>query len=600
MELRQHYQDRVSTLAAQLKARKKRNKYFILLEVASFVAAISAVAAYTTSEGRGLECIVAVAMACFVYGFTRWADGRNSTECDQLEDRLNVNRDELAALDGDYSRFDDGRQYADPRHPYSFDLDIFGAESLFQRINRTSTTGGSDMLARALSRDLSTTDGLLSQSTGDAAATIDHQAATINQWAAQADWRERMMAAGKRHRIDTAAILGAVELTAQEEYPRWPRLLCTRVAIMLLSVGLALTIVLAIAGYVEASVPLLWGTVQFFLALLLTQKPLRRIGNHLNSLNREMEPMVRLARLMREAGGEWQQLDEAESCWRELGSIVKAIDRRGNLLGLLFANALTLSDIRLTGRYLRWEERHLGRMAEWIDLVGRGDALVSMATMRYNHPEAGSAEIGDDQGVDIEAKALWHPFLGQRAVRNDFSIADRNFYIITGANMAGKSTFLRAVGINYVLAMNGMPVFAERFACKRFNLFSSMRTSDDLAHGISYFNAELLRISQLIDSCEAHAHTLIILDEILKGTNSLDKLNGSRMFLEWIARKPVSGIIATHDLELSKMEGERCHNYCFEISLGTKVTYTYKITAGVARNQNASYLLKQLLGERKI
>ena len=286
MELRQHYQDRVSTLAAQLKARKKRNKYFILLEVVSFVAAISAVAAYTTSEGRGLECIVAVAMACFVYGFTRWADGRNSTECDQLEDRLNVNRDELAALDGDYSRFDDGRQYADPRHPYSFDLDIFGAESLFQRINRTSTTGGSDMLARALSRDLSTTDGLLSQSTGDAAVTIDHQAATINQWAAQADWRERMMAAGKRHRIDTAAILGAVELTAQEEYPRWPRLLCTRVAIMLLSVGLALTIVLAIAGYVEASVPLLWGTVQFFLALLLTQKPLRRIGNHLNRLNR--------------------------------------------------------------------------------------------------------------------------------------------------------------------------------------------------------------------------------------------------------------------------------------------------------------------------
>ena len=120
-----------------------------------------------------------------------------------------------------------------------------------------------------------------------------------------------------------------------------------------------------------------------------------------------------------------------------------------------------------------------------------------MATMRYNHPEAGSAEMVEGDGVKLEARGLWHPFLGRKAVKNDFTVADRNFYIITGANMAGKSTFLRAVGVNYVLAMNGMPVFAEVFRCRRFNLFSSMRTSDDLAHGISYFNAELLRIATL-------------------------------------------------------------------------------------------------------
>ena len=143
-----------------------------------------------------------------------------------------------------------------------------------------------------------------------------------------------------------------------------------------------------------------------------------------------------------------------------------------------------------------------------------------------------------------------------------------------------------------------MPVFAQHFRASIFALFSSMRTTDDLAHGISYFNAELLRLQQLIEACKQNGHTLIILDEILKGTNSLDKLNGSRLFLESVASLPVTGIIATHDLELSKMEEarpERFHNYCFEIQLADKITYTYKITKGVARNQNATFLLKGIL-----
>ena len=200
---------------------------------------------------------------------------------------------------------------------------------------------------------------------------------------------------------------------------------------------------------------------------------------------------------------------------------------------------------------------------------------------------------------------------------------------------------LRSLGVNYILAMAGMPVFADQLKISRFRLFSSMRTTDDLTHGISYFNAELIRLEELLKFCKESAEgknckesaegknckesaegknckesaegkfckesiagnkeslrTLIILDEILKGTNSLDKLNGSRKFLEAIAKQPVSGIIATHDLELSKMENDasgKFHNYCFEIDLGTDVTYTYKIQKGVARNQNATFLLNKIL-----
>ena len=150
MELRQHYEERVGSLKAKIKKLKARNRYYIALEIATFAAVIAAIAVYTSTSGYGLICLLAGLAAAVAYVFIRWADGRNSAETDRLEDLLQVHVDELAGLDGDYSRFDDGQQYVNPHHPYSFDLDIFGPESLFQRINRTSTTSGSDALARAL------------------------------------------------------------------------------------------------------------------------------------------------------------------------------------------------------------------------------------------------------------------------------------------------------------------------------------------------------------------------------------------------------------------------------------------------------------------
>ena len=184
-----------------------------------------------------------------------------------------------------------------------------------------------------------------------------------------------------------------------------------------------------------------------------------------------------------------------------------------------------------------------------------------------------------------------------KAVANDAVLQDRNFYIITGANMAGKSTYLRTVGISWVMAMAGLPIYAERLTLSPCRLFTGMRTSDDLTHGISYFNAELRRLEQLVTNIDG-TPTLVILDEILKGTNSRDKLNGSRLFLEYLTGKNVTAVVATHDLELSHMADghpDRFHNYCFEIGLGNTVAYTYRISQGIARNQNATFLLKRML-----
>ncbi|NLX81307.1 MAG: DNA mismatch repair protein MutS, partial [Proteiniphilum sp.] len=243
---------------------------------------------------------------------------------------------------------------------------------------------------------------------------------------------------------------------------------------------------------------------------------------------------------------------------------------------------------------------YLSQVEGWISCIADIDALVSFGTYAFNNPDNVLAEVLDDDAENvIEAIDFYHPFLSHTAaVANSFTLKKGNTAIVTGANMAGKSTFLRTVGVTYVLANNGVPVCAEFFKFTPITLFSSMRTTDDLSKDISYFNAELIRLEQLIEHVKSNDFTLIILDEILKGTNSIDKLKGSIMFLEEISKYNISAVVATHDLELAKLEEKENStyiNYCFEIELSEEIKYSYKIENGVAKNLNASFLLSNIL-----
>ena len=164
--------------------------------------------------------------------------------------------------------------------------------------------------------------------------------------------------------------------------------------------------------------------------------------------------------------------------------------------------------------------------------------------------------------------------------------------------MAGKSTFLRTVGVNLVLALSGNVVCSRTLSFQPMTLFTSMRTTDNLAKGTSYFHAELLRLRQLVQTAEHAQKTFCILDEMLKGTNSQDKLNGSRKFLLKLQTLPIAGLVATHDLalgELAQQDPRHFHNICFEIDhSGDQIVYDYKLRPGVSRNMNASILLQQM------
>ena len=591
------YRAAVTDLKAQTAKRKRMAQTLLAAEIVAFAACIGCLVAYTVTPW-GWPWIALSLIAAANYLMARRMDANNSRRMDRVADLLAVNERELRYHANDLSSFADGQQYADPQHPYTFDLDIFGPGSLYQRVCRIVTTDGSDLLAR-----------LLAGQEPMQKPTIEQRAQTIAALATRPQWMMKFLSIGIRTTVDSSRLREAISRLREVGMPRFATAVWAGWLSAFALIVFYVLIALSVFTSLPVNVPVIFGLILLGTALGLCHSRFTVIGRALGELQESVSAYVELIRLIREMpstsssmSAELSQLvcalDGALPAFHEGEQLLKGLDRRGNILGLVLGDVFFLTDIFLLRRCARWQKAVEKRADQWLDAVGRTDAFVSMAMFRCNEPRARQAEIVSDDKVVLEARSLYHPFLGDEAVSNDFSIADSNYYIITGANMAGKSTFLRALGINYVLAMNGLPVFAESLRLSIFSLFTSMRTTDDLTRGISYFNAELLRLQHLIGHCRQQRHTLIILDEILKGTNSADKLNGSRLFLEYISRQNVTGIVATHDLELSRLSEqypERFHNYCFEIELGSRVTYTYKITPGIARNQNATFLLKQIL-----
>ncbi len=235
----------------------------------------------------------------------------------------------------------------------------------------------------------------------------------------------------------------------------------------------------------------------------------------------------------------------------------------------------------------------------WFGVLAEADALISMATFAVNHPDYTFPEVA--ASTCFRGEALGHPLIPQdRCVKNDIDIARKPYFmIVTGANMAGKSTYLRTVGVNHLLASVGLPVCAKRLTFFPGRLLTNLRTSDSLVNSESYFLAELKRLKMIIDRLESGEEgLLIILDEILKGTNSEDKQRGSLALMKRLVRLGGNGIIATHDLALGSLEQEfpqEISNWHFDAVLqDERLTFSYKLQEGVARNMNASFLMRTM------
>jgi DNA mismatch repair ATPase MutS len=275
------------------------------------------------------------------------------------------------------------------------------------------------------------------------------------------------------------------------------------------------------------------------------------------------------------------------------------MDENLNLIVSAILDGLLMFNIHLLIAVEKWRLKYRNLIPEWFAVLAEFDALSGLAAFSFNNPDFVFPEVQTGDYLLI-AEKVGHPLISRdTCVTNDFEIRGwKQFFIITGANMSGKSTFLRAIGTNYILAMIGAPVFAGKFIFSPIEIHSSIRTKDSLVKGESYFYAELKCLKEIIQELENGHIKLILLDEILKGTNSSDKQSGSIALIKQLMKYNVVGIFATHDIaisELIKIYPDHIRNLCFEISIeNDRMEIDYKLRPGVCRNLNASYLMKKM------
>ena len=587
------YEVKIEKYKAQEASLEKLSKLYFYGKLGSFIGLV--VLGYSFYPVFSTLNIVILLLLAVLYIVSYILDSKCRGKIDFLRRLQHVCSKEIAYLNEDFSSFNNGEKYVDLQHEFSFDLDIFGESSLFHRVNRTVTQKGSDKLAYKFTH--------LGKSKKD---IVDNQEA-ISELSSLLDWRIKF--------ISNSFVDNNLDLLSEYVFvnkPRYNKFLVKSVVPYILIGATSVFLLLAVLGVL----PWLYFSSMFLFQLLLTtviSKVITRSSFHADKLHKEYAGYLSILRDIYAADFKSMVLinlkkelfETDKSClisFQELSKILDLFDQRGNVVMYILLNGTMLFDIILVRMFVKWGQKYLPHVEQWIDCIAEVDALVSLSTYAFNNPKNRIAKVLDDDSDDvIQAEDVYHPFFAYgKAVSNDFILKKTNIAIITGANMAGKSTFLRTIGISYVLASNGVPVCAKFFNFSIVALFSSMRTTDNLSKDLSYFNAELIRLKQLIEYVKSHSYTLIILDEILKGTNSRDKLKGSIMFLEKLSKYNISSLIATHDLELSKLEDQESNtysNYCFEIELSDNINYTYKIQSGVAQNLNASYLLSNILKE---
>lgn len=518
-----------------------------------------------------------------------------------LEKKVEINKQELAALNYDTSAFDAGEEFIDPTHLYAYDLDVFGAHSLFQYINRTGTELGKKQLATWLGKHLEKKEAILPRQ------------AAVQELAPELEYRQRFRILSLLHKGKAA---DETELRAWAISPsifRKSKLL--RILPAVVTTANITCAILVIIGILPST---LWGAIwTLFVAAgfcftgkvskiqAIYGKKLQILGTYAGLLRlMEQQPMHcdLLKEIKEEIGGESRKASHSIG---RLSKLMDELDQRNNVFMYVILNGLFFWELRQIIRIEAWKEQYAGELPRWLTAIGRMDALNSLATFAYNHPEYAYPTLlaksdGTLNTFRFSAEALGHPLMHRdRCVRNDIVMDKRPFFIIiTGANMAGKSTYLRTVGVNYLLACIGAPVCAQQMEVYPARLITSLRTSDSLNDNESYFFAELKRLKLIIDKLQAGEELFIILDEILKGTNSMDKQKGSFALIKQFMTLQANGIIATHDLLLGTLIDlfpEDIRNYRFEADItDNELTFSYRLRPGVAQNMNACFLMKKM------
>lgn len=589
-QAREFYQSKSDTYAEKLRQVSQKIKRFAWLRLLVFLLIILP---FIIWGWRGWLTAVPMGIFTLLFFFLIKKNIQFSNQKKKYEVLKKIADDELLALQHKFNHFENGSDFLDINHFYAYDLDIFGEDSIFQFINRTSTQSGREKLGSWLKNpSLQKED-------------IEKRQEAVKELSVIPNWRLHFLANGRLFK-ETKEL--------SEEIKSW---LETELNIGNVS-KIKWLIYFVPALTFLAIIPAVLGITNYLLYTMLVTQWLiillysKKVSYFFNFFGRKTELLGKYRQLLefieeREFQAPFllklQQKvnspDKASHIFKKLKSLVHQFEYRQNIVINLIVNSLLLWDLRCVYRLWKWHRRHHKKLAVWLDVIAETDALISLANFAYNQPDYSYPKIHDG-GFIFETKQMGHPLLSpEKRVCNDLEITGwSKVLIVTGANMAGKSTFLRTVGVNMVLARMGAPVCAEQMTFAPVKIYTNMRTTDSLLKDESYFFAELKRIKGVLDRLENGERIFVILDEMLKGTNSIDKLNGSKELIKKLLHLKAVALIATHDLKLSEMEEEYPHqvyNKCFEIRIkNDELIFDYKLSNGVTDTMNATFLMKKM------
>lgn len=586
------YRKRIDSLEGQLKKLQKRKSSFGWLRFGS-IAAIIITFYMLLSLGVWYVIIVSIVLL-IVFIRLLFADLNNKAAIVRTNNLININADELKFLDGNYHGFPDGYQHAPADHMYVNDLDIFGKASLFQYINRSTSEMGSSQLADYL------------QFPAELNLILQRQIAA-KELSNKIEWIQDLQAKGREKQITFSTkdrLAGWMdEAPAFSQYKPWkwlryvlPLIICS-------------VVILYIFDLVSSGVFYLF-LFAFAAIAYQVNKIVAPIHEKLSKIAEELEILSQSIYLIESTKFESGLLMELQSTFlhenknvsadiRNLRKLLDKLDLRYNLVISLPLNILLQWNLQQVLDLEKWKFNQRKNIHTWYDTLGQIEALNSFGVLHFNEPGWAFPDIVPGYFF-IEGKETGHPLISKATrVNNDIEIKhDGELMLVTGSNMAGKSTYLRCIGVNVILAMAGAPVCAAYFKVSHVQIVSSMRITDNLAESTSTFYAELKKLKTIIEKVNKGEKVFILLDEILRGTNSLDRHTGSVALIRQLIKHHAAAIIATHDLDLAKLKDEypdNIINYHFDVQVSNdELFFDYQLKPGVCTSLNASILMKKI------
>ena len=586
------YQQQIDKYNHELKRFLQKRNLFGWLRLIAFVATI--LISYTVFVDYTWFGLIplAVGMAAFIYLI--FTDVDNNEKILNTKTLIQINEEELKILDNHYLHRNDGSEFSPSLHDYANDLDLFGKASLFQWANRCSSEQGKNLFANNLLHPLS-----IFQS--------EERQEAIKELGPMMEWRQQLQSYSEQTVITKTTEQRTNQWLAEE--PKHFSGSAWNGVVWIYTVITLSTVIATITGFLPSGIFLFLFALYFTISAFLSRntiKPyvhLSRIVNEISALEKLVNwiesqefTSVLLNRIKKEMTSNGEK---ASIQIKQLKSILDKFDLRLNLVGPLFLNSFLLWDVRQMIALNEWRKKNKSVVPKLFQAIAETEVLNTIATIHLNYPGWCLPKLTENHFV-FESKELGHPLIPQKErVNNDFLIEkDMLISLVTGSNMAGKSTFLRSIGINIVLAQMGAPVCARHFTVSPVRLMTSMRISDNLAENTSTFYAELKKLKTIIEAVNNREKVFVLLDEILRGTNSQDRHTGSAAFITQLIRHHAFAVIATHDLELADLKKQfpqSLENYHFDVQVkGEELFFDYKLKEGVCHSLNASLLMKKI------